>query len=122
MQAGTTKDQLKELVSGLSGEEIAHLAECTRAGIWKSLSYDGRPATAASVWGSIVAAPLARRRRTSVVGVRVTLRCAAGSRCPALVHGIEPAIEPDAASRDSDDGHANRKTGGICLTPGLPAY
>ena len=42
--AGATHDQIKEIVceSGLSGQEIVHLA-----GIWKSLSYDGRPATAA---------------------------------------------------------------------------
>jgi hypothetical protein len=74
-----------------------------------------------SISGSIVATPLARRRRTSVVGVRVTLRCAAGSRCPALVHRIVAAIEPDAASRDSDDGHANGIPWVICLSPGLPA-
>ena len=81
---------------------------------------DLRPPRLSSVWGSIVATPLARRRRTSVVGVRVTLRCAAGSRCPALVHRIEAAIVVDAAS-PRDDGHANGKPWVICLSPGLPA-
>jgi hypothetical protein len=74
-----------------------------------------------SISGSIVATPLARRRRTSVVGVRVTLRCAAGSRCPALGHRIVSAIVADAASPSRDDGHANGITWVICLSPGLPA-
>ena len=60
-----------------------------------------------------------RRPRTSVVGVGVTLRCAAGSRCPALGHRIVAAIVISAAS-PRDDVHANGKTWVICLSPGLP--